>query len=92
MTDMGAEMALSRATLRILRGRTPEQVERSVRHVRTESLWGTYELLLLVGHVEGAGHKLVSDTVATELERSFVSTILATSGGVSAPNVGSQRS
>jgi predicted KAP-like P-loop ATPase len=77
--DMGADMALSRALLRILRNRDAEAVRCAVSAVRTESLWGHYELVLLVGHVEGAGHKLVSEENAKRLERALSKEVLAAS-------------
>lgn len=77
--DGGADIAMGRALLRILRGRDPDEVERVVRAVRSDSLWGRYELVLLVGHVEGAGHRLVSDAAGKELERQLVDDVMAAS-------------
>lgn len=77
--DAGANIALSRALLRILRGRDPDEVDRIVRAVNSDSLWGRYELVLLVGHVEGAGSGMVSEASAKELEAQVVDDVLAAS-------------
>jgi len=77
--DGGANIVMGRALLRMLRGRDPDEVERVVRAVRSDSLWGRYELVLLVGHVEGAGHRLVSDAAGKALERQLVDDVMAAS-------------
>lgn len=48
-----------------------------MRAVQSSALWGRYELVLLVGHVEGAGHRLVDESAAKDLERMFVDEVLA---------------
>lgn len=77
VSDVGADIALTRLLLRILRGRPPEEVERAVAAVETDSLWGRYELVLMVGYVEGAGHRMVSDEAAGAFERALTADILS---------------
>lgn len=77
--DAGADIALTRVLLRILRGRDPQEVARAVAAVQTVWLWGRYELVLMVGYVEGAGHRMVSEPAAGDLEHALVDELLAAS-------------
>ncbi len=77
--DVGADIALTRVLLRVLRGREPEDVKRAVEAVQTTSLWGRYELVLMVGHVEGAGHRMVTEQAISGLERAMTDEVLAAS-------------
>lgn len=70
-------MALSQVLLRILRDRPPEVVERAVSAVAVEDLSARHELLLLVGHREGAGSRLVSEAFADSMERQLGQDVLA---------------
>jgi hypothetical protein len=74
--DAGAGMALGRVLLRVLRGRDEADVERAVRAVRSESLWGRYELITTVGHIDGVGLKLVSTSAAKNLEHRLTADVL----------------
>lgn len=75
--DMGADIALSRVLLRILRGRPVEEVERIVAAVEVDDLGARQELVLLVGHQEGVGSRLVSEEYAVRLEEDLAREIVA---------------
>lgn len=72
MTDAGAEIALTRVVLRVLR-RVEDEQERLaiVRRVlpRVEQLSAREELVDLVGHRENVGHRLVPAAAGDELYR-----------------------
>lgn len=66
-----ARMVVDRVVLRLLRRLdTPEQVMEAAQRVLPEvsSLSSRFELVTLVGHREGAGHRLVSESDAKLLE------------------------
>jgi energy-coupling factor transporter ATP-binding protein EcfA2 len=71
--DFGAEFAISRPVLRLLQRVSEEQVyDLSARLVSTtESIFAAFELVSIVGHREGTGHKLVSEERALELEQTL---------------------
>jgi len=71
MFGFGNDMTVSRVILRLIRRLDPGQVETAVGEILPEvtHLSDRQLLITLVGHVEGAGHKLVSEEVAAELER-----------------------
>lgn len=71
MLEPDARLAVSRVALRLLRHlRDQDEVADIVRDVLSEvtTLSSRLQLVLLVGHREGIGHKLVSEGVATEIE------------------------
>ncbi|MGV9211937.1 KAP family P-loop NTPase fold protein [Micromonospora sp. RB23] len=71
MLELDARLVVSRVVLRLLRQlKDPDEVANIVREVLPEvtTLSARLQLVLLVGHRNGAGHKLVSEAVATELE------------------------
>lgn len=80
MFDFDASLCLTRVVLRLLR-RIESQEERAaiVGRVlpRLDSVSARLELVELVGHRQGVGHKLVEETVATQLEQQVDAAILA---------------
>lgn len=73
--DFGRDITVSRVALRMLSSINDEgERETSIRIALEglESLSSKYELILLVGHVDHAGHKLITETAASELEQAFV--------------------
>lgn len=78
--DFGRAMTVSRVVFRLLRSIDDDGLrEAAVREAvaRVESLSSKYELIQLVGHIEHAGLKLVSATVASELEDTFIREVAA---------------
>jgi len=74
MFDMGAGFAVSRVVYRLLRAlKDPVAVEAVVRQTlpHLKSLSAKFELIGIVGHREGRGHKLVSETAAREFEKTL---------------------
>lgn len=73
-TFTDTRLVVSRVVLRLLRRiESPDQVMESVDRILLEvpSLSSRLEIIKLVGHVEGAGHKLVSDSDAKVLEQAL---------------------
>lgn len=79
MFDPGPSIRVTRVALRLLRRVEDEgaraQIARTTLH-RLSSLSSSLELVELVGHREGAGHKLVSKEDAAELEAELTAMIL----------------
>jgi hypothetical protein len=74
MLELDSRFTVSRVVLRLLRVlRDPAAVEAAVHQIIPEltTLSSKLELILLVGHRENVGHKLVSETAASEFERSW---------------------
>ncbi len=74
MFEMDSIFAVSRVVLRLLRKvDNPADAEAAVRSIlsRLGSLYAKRELLQLVGHLEGAGHKLVDQAAAARMEKSW---------------------
>ena len=71
MMDFGAEFAITRPVLRLLRRLPTADVYALSRRLvpSTPSLFGAYELVSLVGHQENAGHRLVTQAEAAALEQ-----------------------
>ena len=72
--DLDNRIIVSRVVLRLLRTLdTPEEVSASVNAIlpRLETLSAQLELLTIIGHMESAGHQLVSVQDAEQFERSF---------------------
>lgn len=74
-------MRVSRVILRLLRGRAPAAVASIVSEAYDElaSLSDRWDLVRLVGHIEGAGHGLVSELDASGLERRILDDVLEAS-------------
>lgn len=70
MMDFGAEFAVTRPVLRLLRRLEPESVATLARRLvaTTSTLYAAFELVTLIGHRENAGHRLVSPENADALE------------------------
>ena len=74
MFDFGTALTVSRVTLRLIRSlKDPSAAEAAVRQILPElqCLSSKLELIDTVGHRKDVGHKLVSETAATELERAW---------------------
>jgi hypothetical protein len=72
MLDLDPRTVVRRVVYRLLRSlETPNNVEEAVREVLPEvtTLSAKAELIVLVGYREDAGHQLVSDPVARQLEK-----------------------
>lgn len=80
MFDPGASLRVTRVALRLLRRVEDENQRAQITRTtlsRLSSLSSALELVELVGHLEGAGHKLVSKEDAAELEAELTGMILA---------------
>ncbi|MEU3114310.1 P-loop NTPase fold protein [Micromonospora chalcea] len=78
MLALDARLVVSRVVLRLLRQlSTPEEVASVVKDALPEitTLSSRFQLLLLVGYVEGAGHKLIAQEVADEIEADFAAAV-----------------
>lgn len=76
----GSRLVVTRVALRLLRRLDgPEEVAEAVKEIlpAVESLSSRLELITMVGHVEGAGHKLVSDEDAKTFEEAFRADLVA---------------
>lgn len=74
MFDPGAQAVVRRVVYRLLRTLQDEAaVESAVREIlpRLATLTGKLQLINVVGHRQGRGHELVSESVAEELERAW---------------------
>lgn len=72
--DLRRDIVVTRVVLRMLRQiEDDSKRETAVRRILAgvESRSSEYELILLVGHLEHAGSKLVSETTATDLEQAL---------------------
>lgn len=79
MFDFDPRRVVSRVIYRLLRSlKDSNLVEQAVKAILPEltSLSVKLELITIVGYREGVGHKLVSEDVATELERAWRSNVL----------------
>lgn len=74
MFDLDTRMVVGRVTYRLLRSlKSPAAIEAAVQAIMPEltSLSGKLQLITQVGYREGAGHKLISESAATRLDRDF---------------------
>ncbi len=80
--DLAADFAVRRIVLRVLRKLDQAEVARVTRAALPEidTLSDCGELVRMVGYRENAGHKLVSETDAGELESAFFDELLAAEG------------
>jgi hypothetical protein len=84
MLGADARLVVSRVVLRLLRQlASPEEVERIVRELlpKLSSLSSRLQLILLVGHQERAGHKLIPAPSAAELEAELAERVRAAEAG-----------
>jgi hypothetical protein len=78
MTFVDARLVVARVVLRLLRRLPgPSEVEAAVGEImpKVKTLSSKEELVTMVGYQQGAGHKLVSEEAATNLERDLGSEI-----------------
>jgi predicted KAP-like P-loop ATPase len=76
----GSRLVVTRVVLRLLRRLdNPERVTEAVKEIlpAVESLSSRLELITIVGHVEGAGHQLVSDEDAKAFEEALRADLVA---------------
>ena len=74
MTSFGPGVVVGRVVYRLIRSQNSEAfVESATRQALPllQSLHAKLQLIEMIGHVEGVGHKLVSEAVATELSREW---------------------
>jgi hypothetical protein len=74
MFDLDTRLVVSRVTYRLIRSlKDADKIEAAVRQILPDVRWLSSKLELIddVGYREGAGHKLVSQPVAEELERQW---------------------
>jgi predicted KAP-like P-loop ATPase len=74
MLELDSRFTVLRVTYRLLRSlREPNEVEAAIRKILPEltTLSSKLELITQVGHRDGAGHKLVSESAAKEFYRSW---------------------
>jgi hypothetical protein len=78
MFDVEPRMRVSRVVLRMLRGRTQAVATQIVEEAIPQlgSLSDRWLLIRLVGHIEGSGHELVSESQAEQWESDLVDAIL----------------
>lgn len=72
--DFGRNLTIRRVILRLLRSlKTHEGIEEAVRAVLlgVPSLSSQLEVITNIGHIEGAGHKLLPEDVAADFERAW---------------------
>jgi len=80
MLGADARIVVTRVVLRLMRQLPgPEAVERAVREIlqKLSSLSSRFQLTLLVGYRENAGHKLISPSAAEALESELAEAVLA---------------
>jgi energy-coupling factor transporter ATP-binding protein EcfA2 len=80
--DMRPDLIVGRVVLRLLQRLGDEaEVEAAVRRIlpKLDRLSDRFDLLLLVGHKEAAGHKLISESAGTELEEELRTQVRAAS-------------
>jgi hypothetical protein len=74
MLEIDPRTVVGRVVYRLLRSlQVPDAVEGAVRQILPEltTLYAKFELLTIVGHREHAGHRLVSEPVARQLEKDW---------------------
>ena len=74
MFDLGPEMVVGRVVYRLIRSlEDPDRVEIAVRNILPQltTLSAKEQLISIVGHREGAGHKLVSKEAAKSFEKDW---------------------
>jgi hypothetical protein len=82
MLDYDARLVVGRVVYRLIRSlKEPDAVEKAVREVLPEvtSLSSKFELVTDIGYREGAGHKLVTESAAKELEAQWRAEVRAAS-------------
>jgi hypothetical protein len=79
MGDFGAEVQLSRVFYRLLRNLKPEVVAAVVQATRFPDLTSHLDVVRIVGHREGSGHRLVDASAACQLEEHIAEHLLNSS-------------
>jgi hypothetical protein len=82
MFDIGGRLVVSRVVLRLLRSlNDPAGIEIAVRQIlpNLRLLSSAFDLIRIVGHREGAGHKLVPEEIAADLEKCWRAQVRAKS-------------
>lgn len=79
MGDFGAGVELSRVLYRLLRNLTPEQVAAVVETTTFPDLTSHLDVIRIVGHREGSGHRLVDAGAASRLEARLAEDLLKAS-------------
>jgi hypothetical protein len=81
MLEVEPGMRVTRVVLRMLRGRPPSIVAKIVEQAATHLalLSDRWSLVRLVGHIDGSGHQLVSESQAKQSEDELVQAILGAS-------------
>lgn len=79
MGDVGAPMELARVIYRLLRNLEPDRVAATVEAAHFPDFSSRYEVIRMVGHREGSGHRLVEPERATRYERQLIEDLLSAS-------------
>lgn len=82
MSDLDSRLVVTRVAYRLIRSlKDTTAAEEATRRILPElkSLSARHELITIVGHGEGRGHKLVSEAAAAEFERAWRDEVRATS-------------
>lgn len=84
MFDFAPKTVVLRIVYRLMRKHSPNILEKAVRQVlpRLQSLSSKAELISMVGHRQGVGQELVSETSARELEASWRAEVRGTGNNV----------
>jgi len=76
MFELGPRVQLSRIVYRLLRNLEPGIVARTVEATDFQDFSSRYDVVRMVGHREGAGHKLVDEATAERLEGQLIDDLL----------------
>jgi len=74
MFTFGPDLVVTRVVYRLVRAlKAPERIEAAVREIlpHVETLSAQQDLIQIVGYKENAGHKLVTEAAASDLERAW---------------------
>jgi predicted KAP-like P-loop ATPase len=87
MSLSAPDMELSRVVYRLLRNLDPTRVEEVVREIQFPDLSSRYDVVRMIGHREGSGHRLVPEAVAQQFESQLLDAVL----GASAEDMASEK-
>lgn len=82
MYDYGVRLKIMRVVYRLIRSlKTPDLIEITVKSILPEvtTLSAKYDLIGMVGHIEGVGHKLISEEASKKLELEWALEVKAAS-------------
>ena len=82
MLDFDVRIKVERVVYRLIRSlKDPKVIERTVKSILPEvtTLSAKYDLIGMVGHIEGIGHKLISEEAAKQLELGWALEVKAAS-------------